>query len=123
MAMDVFTAVLIVACPCALALSVPFTFGSAMRILGRNKFYLKNSLNIEDLAKTDIIVFDKTGTITETDKAGIKYCGRKLSDTEKKIKGHCKNSVHPLSRRISDSIVRPYTVIEPLITVRYRVKD
>jgi P-type Cu+ transporter len=114
MAMDVFTAVLIVACPCALALSVPFTFGSALRILGRNKFYLKNSLNIEDLAKTDVVVFDKTGTITETDKPGIKYAGRKLTDEEEIfLKSTVKNSVHPLSRIIYDSL-RPETVIEPL---------
>ncbi len=42
-ALDVFTAILIVACPCALALSVPFTLGNAMRIFGRNKLYLRNS--------------------------------------------------------------------------------
>jgi P-type Cu+ transporter len=106
MAMDVFTAVLIVACPCALALSVPFTYGSSMRIFGNNKLYLRNSLSIEDLAKIEIIVLDKTGTITETDKSGIKYCGRELSVIEKQIvKGVARHSMHPLSRRISDSIV------------------
>jgi P-type Cu+ transporter len=105
MAMNVFTAVLIVACPCALALSVPFTFGNAMRILGRNKLYLRNTLSIEDLSKTDTIVFDKTGTITEIDKSGIKYCGKELSDKEKRvIKGTANNSVHPLSRRIAEFI-------------------
>ncbi len=50
-AINVFTAVLIVACPCAIALSVPFTFGNAMRIFGRNKFYLRNTSVIEDLGK------------------------------------------------------------------------
>jgi Cu+-exporting ATPase len=35
-----------------------------MRILGRNKFYVKDTLTIEKIAKLNTIVFDKTGTIT-----------------------------------------------------------
>ncbi len=72
-AINVFTAVLIVACPCALALSTPFTFGNTVRIFGRNKFYLKNSSVVEDLAKINMIVFDKTGTITKSGDGAIKF--------------------------------------------------
>ncbi|MCL4547514.1 MAG: heavy metal translocating P-type ATPase metal-binding domain-containing protein, partial [Bacteroidetes bacterium] len=61
-AFDAFTAVLIIACPCALALSTPFTLGNTLRIFGRNKFYLKNTHTIEKLASVEMIVFDKTGT-------------------------------------------------------------
>ncbi|GAL66605.1 type cbb3 cytochrome oxidase biogenesis protein CcoI [Jejuia pallidilutea] len=32
-ALNVFTAVLIIACPCAIALAAPFTFGNMLRIL------------------------------------------------------------------------------------------
>ncbi|MEM1124449.1 MAG: heavy metal translocating P-type ATPase metal-binding domain-containing protein, partial [Bacteroidota bacterium] len=63
-AINAFTAVLIIACPCAVALSIPFTFGNALRLLGRTGFYLKNTNVIEQLNKLDTIVFDKTGTIT-----------------------------------------------------------
>ena len=38
-----FTSILIVACPCGIALTSPFTLGNAMRILARNKFYVKNA--------------------------------------------------------------------------------
>ena len=104
-AMNVFTAVLIVACPCALALSAPFTFGNAMKILGRNKLYVKNSLNIEEMAKTDTVVFDKTGTITKADEAGVKYFGRELTPGEKTlVKSTAKTSLHPLSRIIAESL-------------------
>ena len=72
-AFNVFTAVLIVACPCALALTAPFTFGNVLRIVGNQKFYLKNALVIEQLAKVDTIVFDKTGTITTNKKSNIYY--------------------------------------------------
>lgn len=104
-AVHVFTSVLIVACPCALALSTPFTLGNAMRILGRNKFYLKNSSVIEEMAKVDEIVFDKTGTITESGKADIIFHGKVLTPFEQKlVKSLVRNSTHPLSKRIYDSI-------------------
>ena len=54
--------VLIVACPCALALSRPFTFGNTMRKLGKNGLYLQNTEIIEDVNLVTDIVFDKTGT-------------------------------------------------------------
>lgn len=56
--------VLIVTCPCALALSSPFTLGNIMRLLGRRGLYLKNTQVIERLNQTTDIVFDKTGTLT-----------------------------------------------------------
>lgn len=104
-AVHVFTSVLIVACPCALALSTPFTLGNAMRILGRNKLYLKNSYVIEEIAKINHIVFDKTGTITQTGSADIIYHGKVLTELEKQIiKSLTRNSTHPLSKKIFDSI-------------------
>ncbi len=102
-AFNVFTAVLIVACPCALALTAPFTFGNILRILGKEKFYLKNALVIEQLAKVDTIVFDKTGTITTNKKSNIKYTGKSLSvDDLLLIKNALRGSNHPLSRMLYD---------------------
>ncbi len=77
-AFNVFTAVLIVACPCALALTAPFTYGNILRILGKKKFYLKNALVIEQLSNVDTLVFDKTGTITTNKKSNISYQGTPL---------------------------------------------
>ena len=97
-ALNVLTAVLIVACPCALALSIPFTLGNSMRIFGRNKFYLKNISVIENLSKIKTIVFDKTGTITETGKASIKFVGPELNPFQQEmIKSLVRNSTHPFS--------------------------
>src|SRR5690606_13486586 len=59
-----FTAVLIIACPCALALSSPFTLSAALSIFDRNKFYIKNTAAIEKMSAIDSVVFDKTGTIS-----------------------------------------------------------
>ncbi|KQB37382.1 heavy metal translocating P-type ATPase [Flavobacterium aquidurense] len=102
-AFNVFTAVLIVACPCALALTAPFTFGNILRIMGKQKMYLKNALVIEQLAKVDTIVFDKTGTITTNRKSNISYEGNIISDENYiLIKNVLRGSNHPLSRMLYD---------------------
>ncbi|KOP36580.1 heavy metal translocating P-type ATPase [Flavobacterium sp. WLB] len=102
-AFNVFTAVLIVACPCALALTAPFTFGNILRIMGKQKMYLKNDLVIEQLAKVDTIVFDKTGTITTNKKSNILYEGIDFSDKNLQlIKNVLRCSNHPLSRMLYD---------------------
>lgn len=102
-AFNVFTAVLIIACPCALALSTPFTLGNIIRILGKWKFYLKNTTVIEQMAKIDTIVFDKTGTITTNKKSNIYFEGNELSDEERiGIKNLVHISNHPLSRKLYD---------------------
>jgi Cu+-exporting ATPase len=104
-AFNVFTAILIVACPCALALTAPFTLGNVLRILGNRKFYLKNALVIEQLAKVDTLVFDKTGTITTNEKTAITYEGEPLNEGELKLlKNTLRGSNHPLSRRLYDFI-------------------
>ena len=113
-AFNVFTAVLIVACPCALALTAPFTMGNVLRIMGKQKFYLKNALVIEQLAKVDTIVFDKTGTITTNKKSNISYQGIELSIEEQAlIKSDLRASNHPLSRMLYDFL--PETKREKVI--------
>ncbi|MES2726324.1 MAG: heavy metal translocating P-type ATPase metal-binding domain-containing protein [Bacteroidota bacterium] len=96
-----FTSVLIIACPCALALSSPFALGNAMRNLGRQKFYLKSAGVVEHIANIDTIVFDKTGTITQSNESQIVFEGDTLSDLDKEmIAAVAQNSIHPLSKRI-----------------------
>ncbi len=105
---NAFTAVLIVACPCALALSSPFALGNTLRIFGRNKFYIKNTHIVEELAAIDAIVFDKTGTITENGAAEVHFIGRALSSKEEgMIKTVVNNSTHPLSIAINKIINVP----------------
>ncbi|WP_179376428.1 heavy metal translocating P-type ATPase [Winogradskyella wichelsiae] len=100
-AMNVFTAVLIIACPCAIALSAPFTFGNILRIFGKQKFYVKNASVIEKLAHIDTIIFDKTGTITSNKQSNAEYDGTLLSDVENIVlKNSLRGSNHPLSRTL-----------------------
>lgn len=100
-ALKAFTSVLIVACPCALALAIPFTYGNAIRLLGHLHFYVKNTSVLEALDEVKHVVFDKTGTLTSLNDATINYEGMLLSSIENQwIKSVIKHSNHPLSRVI-----------------------
>jgi Cu+-exporting ATPase len=105
-----FTSVLIVACPCALALAAPFTLGTAQRWLARSKIFLKNTLVIERLAQVNAIVFDKTGTLTSAGTKAVSFRGPPLSDEEKRwIVSLARQSAHPLSMRIGAALAAQAT--------------
>lgn len=107
-ALNAFTSVLIVACPCALALTIPFAFGGTMRIFGRSGFYLKKTEVVELLSKTDTIVFDKTGTITQNDAFEVKLENMAAaSDELLMIKAVVRHSTHPMSAAIYRSLQGP----------------
>ncbi len=113
MVVNVVTAVLIIACPCALALSAPFATGNILRIFGYQKFYLKNAEVIEKMAKIDTIIFDKTGTITASDKTSINYDGTALTkEEERMIKSVLRASNHPLSRSLYDFLQIEESLLE-----------
>jgi len=95
------TAVLIVACPCALLLSATFTNGNMIRILNKYKLYVKNASVIEQMSEIDTIVFDKTGTITEQGKSEISFQGAELSSNQSQlIRTLANQSNHPLSKSV-----------------------
>lgn len=102
----VITAVLMVACPCALALAAPFTLGSVMRELGKRQLYLKNTDVVERMGAINAVVFDKTGTVTHGQNPEIQLVGE-LDETElgrvKRITGF---SAHPLSKLVAGFILK-----------------
>ncbi|MFN3952182.1 MAG: heavy metal translocating P-type ATPase [Thermaurantimonas sp.] len=104
-AVNVLTAVLIVACPCALALAAPFAESNMMLHLGRNGLYLKDAPTIEQIADIEHFVFDKTGTLTISSDGEVCYNGEVLTD-EEEIMVHAlvSNSLHPLSRILAHTL-------------------
>ncbi len=103
LAFNAFTAVLIVACPCAVALSVPFTFGNSLRLLAKKGFFLKNVHVLEQMSAVTAIVFDKTGTLTSREDAEVHFEGEKPLDEEAKkwLRSLSLQSVHPVSRQVN----------------------
>ena len=94
------TAVLIVACPCALALSAPFALGNVLRILARNRFFAKNTETVERMAKVSRILFDKTGTLTERQVVVEAVSGQLDANQRSWVKTVVSQSAHPVSQSL-----------------------
>jgi Cu+-exporting ATPase len=104
-AFNAFTAVLIIACPCAVALSIPFTLGNALRLLGRQGFYLKNTDTLEDLGRYTATVFDKTGTLTNALQNRVLTVGTPPTQQVcRRIRALASQSNHPVSRQLADHL-------------------
>ena len=126
LAINAFTAVLIIACPCAVALSIPFTFGNTLRLLGRKGFYLKNTRVIEQLNEIGSLVLDKTGTITHSANGTLHYEGEQLTSKETQaVQQLAMQSLHPVSRQIVQSLKKSasFTQINQSIASRVILKD
>lgn len=110
-ALTAAVSVLIIACPCALALSIPFIHGNIIRLLARRGIFLKSSGVVEQLSKIDLIVFDKTGTLTNDTDKKVHYFGEALNFAERKwVHAVCFQSIHPLSMAL-EKLLRPDVIL------------
>jgi Cu+-exporting ATPase len=118
-ALTAFTSVLVIACPCALALTIPFTLGNTQRIFARRGFYLKNMSVIETLTKINTIIFDKTGTLTHSAVSRVEFFAAvgeadDLSDQEiLLVRTLIRHSTHPLSFTLLNHLGRqPWLAVQ-----------
>jgi len=108
------TSIFIIACPCALLLSGTFTNGNILRILGRNRFYLRNAQTIEEIANASHIVFDKTGTLTSVQQQQILYYGNPLTAFQKtQIASLAAQSAHPIGKALVKYLAVPASLPIP----------
>ena len=96
------TAVLIIACPCALALSIPFTYGSILRHFGRHGFFVRSVEAIAKLGQVNHVVFDKTGTITIRKGDSVNFSGNTITAYQLlALVNVARQSLHPLSKNFA----------------------
>src|SRR5690606_8753762 len=93
-------AVLIIACPCALGLATPMSVMVGVGKGAQNGVLIKNAEVLETLNKIDVLIVDKTGTITEG-KPSVESIGATEDLSEEAVLQYIvslnNNSEHPLA--------------------------
>ena len=93
-------AVLVISCPCALGLATPVAIMVGNGVGARNGILFKTAVSLENAGKTEIVVLDKTGTITKGEMAVTDI----ITDDKKELLEVAmaleSKSEHPLSKAI-----------------------
>jgi len=125
-ALIVAISVIVIACPCALALATPIATLVGIGELSKRKILLKEASFIETIAKIDTVIFDKTGTITKGE-LRIKDTGFRMQDLGLRNKDNSKSSdlkpqtllyslvsssIHPVSLSIKKYLEKNYSNLE-----------
>lgn len=95
-------AVLIVACPCALGLATPMSVMVGIGKGARNGILIKNAEALEEMEKVNVIITDKTGTLTEGKPSLTQIFTNNFDENEalQFAASLNKNSEHPLSQAV-----------------------
>ncbi|MGV9004322.1 heavy metal translocating P-type ATPase [Flavobacterium sp.] len=95
-------AVLIIACPCALGLATPMSVMVGVGKGAQNGVLIKNAEAIEKMNKIDVLITDKTGTITEGKPSVEKIVVKEENEIEVlgKIASINQSSEHPLAEAV-----------------------
>jgi Cu+-exporting ATPase len=102
--LNIFTSVLVIACPCALGLATPTSIMVATGLGAKNGMLIRTGEALEQIHKAQVVIFDKTGTITEgkpkVTKVDIIDSSYTLEELLRIAGSVEKTSDHPLSRAI-----------------------
>jgi Cu2+-exporting ATPase len=103
-AFEVVLTVLVVTCPCALALATPAAFTVATSALARQGFLVRRAGALQTLANVNHVIFDKTGTLTDNklEIDEVKLCGSIDAATALSIAAALEShSAHPIAAAFS----------------------
>ena len=120
-AFAVSVAVLVIACPCAMGLAVPAALTVAIGRGAQLGVLFKGGESLERLARIDMVVLDKTGTLTEgkPEVAGVHGAGGWTDEQVLELAaGLEQRSEHPLARAILSAAEKRGLRIPPAADVR-----
>ncbi|MBQ7860375.1 MAG: heavy metal translocating P-type ATPase, partial [Faecalibacterium sp.] len=99
--------VLVISCPCALGLATPVAIMVASGVGAKNGILFKTAAALEQAGKTDIVVLDKTGTVTEGKPSVTDLvCAPGITEQQLLVLAACleEKSEHPLARAVIDKV-------------------
>jgi Cu+-exporting ATPase len=107
--------VIVIACPCALALATPIASLIGVSWLSKEGLLFKEAKFIQTVANTSVVVFDKTGTITTGKLSVIKANIDNLKDEELNLLYSISDSsIHPVSIAVKKYLEENYTTLKYL---------
>ncbi len=101
-ALKIFTAVLVIACPCAMGLATPTAIIVGTGLGARHGILIRNGEALETTHKVNVCIFDKTGTITQGKPAVTDVIGDNPDHILAQATALESRSDHPLSKAICE---------------------
>ena len=104
--LQIFVTVLVIACPCALGLATPTAVMVGTGLGAKHGILIKSGEALEISHKVDVVVLDKTGTVTEGKPRVTKVISHRYAETELlRIGASCEQtSEHPLARALLEDV-------------------
>jgi len=101
-ALNIFTSVLVIACPCALGLATPTAIMVGTGVGANNGILIRSGEALEEIHNANVVILDKTGTITEGNLKVTQIYSKNIEENKiLEIAGIVeKGSEHPLSKAI-----------------------
>ncbi|RME14308.1 MAG: heavy metal translocating P-type ATPase [Bdellovibrio sp.] len=104
-------ALVILACPCALALATPLSQSLSLLKALKEGLLIKNATALEKLLQVKNIVFDKTGTLTQGHFQVLSWLPRPPSEQEKQVIYQLeKKASHPIAVFFKNLFAQPHTL-------------
>lgn len=110
-ALMVGISVIIIACPCALALATPVATIVGLALGAKRSILFKSAAQIETMAKATMFVLDKTGTITQG-RPAVVYATYHETFDHSKLLALVSSSQHPISRGVVEYLDKTESTTE-----------